>query len=44
VAWAVEQQADLVVRIHPATFPLESEAGQPFNVWRWLRQKGPKER
>jgi hypothetical protein len=44
VAWAAEQQADVVVRIHPATFPLESEAGQPVNVWRWLRQKGPKER
>jgi hypothetical protein len=44
VAWAAEQQADVVVRIHPATFPLESEAGQPCNVWRWLRQKGPKER
>jgi Transposase DDE domain len=44
VAWAVEQQADVVVRIHPATFPLETETGQPFNVWRWLRQRGPKER
>jgi Transposase DDE domain len=44
VAWAAEQQADVVVRIHPATFPLEREAGQPCNVWRWLRQKGPKER
>jgi Transposase DDE domain len=40
VALAVEQQADVVVRIHPATFPLETEAGQPFNVWRWLRQRG----
>lgn len=44
VAWAVAQQADLVVRIHPATFPLETEAGSPFNVWRWLRQQGQDER
>jgi hypothetical protein len=40
VATAVHQQADVVVRIHPATFPLETEAGQPFNVLRWLRQRG----
>src|SRR5215471_5657152 len=32
VATAVRQQADVVVRIHPATFPLETEAGQPFAV------------
>ena len=44
VALAVEQQADIVVRIHPATFPLETEAGQPFNVWRWLRQRGRPQR
>ena len=40
VAAAVHQQADVVVRIHPAPFPLETEAGQPFNVLRWLRQRG----
>src|SRR5439155_24805707 len=40
VATAVRQQADVVVRIHPATFPLETEAGQAFNVLRWLRQRG----
>jgi len=40
VATAVGQQADVVVRIHPATFPLETEAGQPFNVLGWLRQRG----
>ena len=40
VAWAVQQQADVVVRIHPATCPLETEGGQPFNVLRWLRQRG----
>jgi len=40
VATAVRHQADLVVRIHPATFPLETEGGQPFNVLRWLRQPG----
>ena len=44
VATAVRQQADIVVRIHPATFPLETEAGQPFNVLRWLRQRGGSER
>ena len=44
VATAVRQQADVVVRIHPATFPLETEAGQPFNVLRWLRQRGGSER
>lgn len=40
VATAVRQQADVVVRMHPATFPLETAAGQPFNVLRWLRQRG----
>lgn len=40
VATAVRQQADVVVRIHPATFPMETEAGQPFNVLGWLRQRG----
>jgi DDE family transposase len=39
VATAVRQQADVVVRMHPATFPLETEAGQPFNVLRWLRPR-----
>ena len=43
VATAVRHQADVVVRIHPATFPLETEAGQPFNVLRWLRQRGSAE-
>ena len=40
VATARQQQAHVVVRIHPATFPLETESGQPFNVLRWLRQPG----
>ena len=44
VAWAVQQQAEVVVRIYPATFPLETDAGQPFNVLRWLRQRGSTER
>jgi hypothetical protein len=44
VATAVRQQADIVVRIHPATFPLETAAGQPFHVLRWLRQRGGAER
>jgi hypothetical protein len=44
VAVAVQQQADVIVRIHPATFPLETEAGTPFNVLRWLRPRGGPER
>lgn len=40
VAPAVRQQADVVVRLHPATFPLDTEAGQPFTVLRWLRHRG----
>ena len=40
MAWAVQQQADVVVRISPATFPLATDAGQPLNVLRWLRQRG----
>jgi hypothetical protein len=44
VAWAVQQRADGVVRRSPATVPLETEAGQPFNVLRWLRQRGSRER
>ena len=34
---AVRQQADVVVRIHPVTFPRETEAGQLCNVLCWLR-------
>jgi len=44
VATAVRQQADVVVRGHPATFPLETEGGQPCNVLRWLRHRGGAER
>ena len=40
VAVAVQQQAEVIVRIHPATFPLETTAGTPFNVLRWLRHRG----
>jgi hypothetical protein len=40
VATAQQQQAHVVLRIHPATFPLETEAGHPFNVLRWLRKPG----
>jgi hypothetical protein len=40
IATARQQQAHVVVRIHPATFPMETEAGQAFNVLRWLRQPG----
>jgi hypothetical protein len=34
----------VVLRIHPATFPLETDAGQPCAVLRWLRQRGAAER
>jgi hypothetical protein len=44
VSLAVRQQAAVVLRIHPATFPVETEAAQPFNVLRWLRQRGGSER
>jgi hypothetical protein len=44
VAVAVQQQADVIVRIHPATVPLETEAGTPFNVLRWLRRRRGPER
>lgn len=40
VALALRQQADVVLRLHPATFPLETDTGQPFTVLRWLRQRG----
>jgi hypothetical protein len=44
VAWAVQQRADVVVRMSPATFPLETDAGQPCHVLRWLRPQGSPER
>jgi hypothetical protein len=39
-ATAGRQQADGVVRLHPAPLPLETEAGQPCHVRRWLRHRG----
>jgi len=44
VATARQQQANVVIRIHPATSPLDTETGQPFNILRWLRQPGGSER
>jgi hypothetical protein len=44
VAVAVPPQADVIGRIYPATFPLETEAGTPFTGLRWLRQRGGPER
>ena len=44
VATALRQQADVVVRIHPAPLPLDTEAGQPCTGRRWLRQRGGAER
>jgi hypothetical protein len=39
-ATAVRQQADVVVRLHPALCPRETGAGQPVNVLRWRRPRG----
>jgi hypothetical protein len=38
VATAVRQGADVVLRITPATFPVETAAGVPFDLIAWLRQ------
>lgn len=40
VAVAATQRADVVLRITPATFPLETAAEQPFDVLAWLRAAG----
>ena len=40
----MRQQAAVVVRLHPATCPLESDAEQPCPGRRWLRQRGSPER
>lgn len=40
VAEVVQQQAHVVRRITPTTFPLATAAGSPFDVLRWLRQQG----
>jgi hypothetical protein len=44
VALAVQPHGAVVVRMHPATFPLDTDAGQPFNVRQGLRQRGRAER
>jgi hypothetical protein len=38
VALAVHQRADVVLRITPPTFPVETMAGGPFDLTEWLRQ------
>src|SRR4029450_6296755 len=40
VAAVAAQRADVVLRITPATFPLETAAEQPFDVLAWLRAAG----
>jgi Transposase DDE domain len=40
VATAVRQQADVVLRVTPATFPLETAAGEVFAVLAWLQTPG----
>jgi hypothetical protein len=37
VATAVRQGAEVVLRITPATFPVETAAGMPFDLIAWLR-------
>jgi hypothetical protein len=41
VARATRQQADVVRRVTPATCPLETAAGEAFEVWPGLRTPGP---
>jgi len=38
VATAVRQQADVVLRVTPATFPVTTAAGEAFDLTAWLRQ------
>ena len=38
VATAVRRGADIVTRITPATFPVETDAGEPFDLLAWLPQ------
>jgi hypothetical protein len=43
VAAVKKQRADGLFRIHPDTFPLEDECGQPLDLWPRLRKtKGPR--
>jgi hypothetical protein len=43
VAAVKKKRADGVFRIHPDTFPLEDEFGQPLDLWPLLRKtKGPR--
>jgi hypothetical protein len=37
VVWVLAQQAQVVVRIHPQSFPLLAQDGQPFEVVAWLK-------
>jgi hypothetical protein len=39
VAYAESWGADVVLRMHPATFPLEDADGHPFDVMALLRQR-----
>lgn len=39
LAVAEAQQVQVVMRIHPSTFPLEDAAGQPVDVVAWLRSE-----
>ncbi len=39
LAYVHAKQADVVLRIHPATFPLEDAEGRPFDAFSWLLSK-----
>jgi hypothetical protein len=41
VAYARRVGADVVLRIHPLTCPVEDDSGKPFDVLAWLQQPGP---
>ena len=41
VLTAQQAQADVVMRITPATCPLVSQSGAPLDVLRWVRKAGP---
>src|SRR5207245_6640428 len=41
VAYAIGQQADVVLYLTPSTFPVEDQHGQPLDLLAWLKRKGP---
>jgi hypothetical protein len=41
LAYVQGKGGDVVLRIHPSTFPLEDDDGQPFDVLAWLTRPHP---